>query len=299
MVAEWLKKVGRGALAVSTFGQSEVARAVINKAQEGQKNIDRERYLMTRTKDNSFTQSLRDAGVLPPFVNPNAPPKLVQPTPKTTTAPAVKQTKATYAGPNKAAAYLQGIDASLGIKAPVDTRAAVRTATMGELDKSAHEQDIAQAHRVARQGAGGSALELSLQNRTGQQLAGNRAQAEAGIQQDFANSQDEYNRQRRAAAISAGMDMTQFSEGEARTANEMASRNADRTLNQGNLQDALALERSRQDFEQNQLFPYQVDQANQLANLQALEAKRANRLGWLMAGIDSAGKVGGAVAGGV
>lgn len=198
-----------------------------------------------------------------------------------------------------ASAYITGMDAALGIKAPIDTRKTIKAAALSELDRAAHEQDVAEAGRLQQQGAAGSPLSLALQGRRGATLAGQRAQTVADIEQDFANRQDTYNQQRRAAAIGAGSEMTstsRFNAGQSADRNRLLSAtNADlgRQIGQQDI------DRATLDYEVNQLFPFQVKQSDKMAQLAMEEARRQARINAILGGLDAATNVGAAYVGGL
>lgn len=241
-------------------------------------------------KKDAFFSVRRTMGIKQPVYTKNAdaarPPQYVAP--PSTYNPADKSFQARQASAADASAYMTGIDKALGIQSPVDTRKTMRRAAMTQLNQGAHAQDVAEAARLQQMGAVGSPLELALQGRRATELAGQKAQTVADIEQDFANRQGEFDRQRRTGAMQAGRDMTDFSRFSASDAE-----------NRARYADTMAQQNAMTEYEYNQLFPYQVRQANEMAKLQALEQKKANRLGYVMSGVNAAANVGGAFLGGM
>lgn len=305
-------KWGRAALGVATGGLSEAALG-IQSAATGAKDPS------GRAFAGIFTGGLSEAagaaarkvkenkaareGAWSDLMN-DKPPSLTMPVDRTKgyydqAVSTAKQptARSTFAGAKDASGYLTGIDKALGIQTPEDTRKVVKKAAMTQLNQGAHAQDVAEAARLQQMGAVGSPLELALQGRRANDLAGQKAQAVAGIEQDYANRVSEYDAARRNAALQSGRDMTQVSQynaGQQNANNQYLSGLYGDIGQRVGTQD---LARATLDYEANQLFPFQVSQANKMAYANKLEQDRANRINWLFGGIDAATKIGSAVAG--
>lgn len=218
-----------------------------------------------------------------------------------------------YASAEKSAGYVKGLDKSLGIKSPVDITKAQRTAAFGELDSSAYKQALADASRMQSQGQAGGALDLALKSKRGSDLSLGRAGIERQIQEARAQRQDAFDQSLRNAALSMGQNLTGQANEAARfaaqqDANNTAMRNAQNSMfvntatRVGEGLEQNNMDRARTDYEYNQLFPFQVEQANKQAELARREQMRGNVIGatgtLLGGGLKFAGKFFGAGLGG-
>lgn len=192
-----------------------------------------------------------------------------------------------YASAAQSAGYVKGLDKSLGIKSPVDITKAQRTAAFGELDSSAYKQALADASRMQSQGQAGGALDLALKSKRGSDLSLGRAGIERQIQEARAQRQDAFDQSLRNAALGMGQNLTGQANEAARfaaqqDANNTAMRNAQNSMfvntatRVGEGLEQNNMNRARTDYEVNQLFPFQVQQANQMAELARQDAKTGN-----------------------
>lgn len=301
-------KWGRAALGIATAGASEVALG-IDSAIKGRKDPSGRLFAglatlgMSEAAGKIKRNKAEREGAWSDLMN-DKPPSLTMPVDRTKgyydqAISTAKQpaARATFAGARDASGYLRGIDKALGIQTPEDTRKVTKQAAMTQLNQGAHAQDVAEAARLQQMGAVGSPLELALQGRRATELAGQKAQAVADIEQDYANRVAEYDTARRNAALQSGRDMTQVSQynaGQQNANNQYLSGLYGGIGQRVGTQD---LARATLDYEANQLFPFQVRQANKMAYANKLEQDRANRINWILGGVDAATKIGSAVAG--
>lgn len=302
-------KWGRAALGIATAGASEVALG-IDSAIKGRKDPSGRLFAglatlgMSEAAGKIKRNKAEREGAWSDMMN-DKPPSLTMPVDRTKgyydqAISTAKQpaARATFAGARDASGYLRGIDKALGIQTPEDTRKVVKKAAMTQLNQGAHAQDVAEAARLQQMGAVGSPLELALQGRRATELAGQKAQTVADIEQDYANRRDQYDLQRRNAALQSGRDMTQVSQynaGQQNANNQYLSGLYGDIGQRVGTQD---LARATLDYEANQLFPFQVSQANKMAYAQKLEQDKANRINWTMQGIGTAADVAKSFAGG-
>lgn len=195
-----------------------------------------------------------------------------------------------YASAAQSAGYVKDVNADLGIKSPMDISKAQRRAAFGELDSSAYKQALADASRMQSQGQAGGALDLALKSKRGSDLALGRAGIERQIQEARAQRQDSFDQAMRNAALATGQNMTGQSNEQARflaqqDANNTALRAAQNSMfvntatRAGEGLEQNNMNRARTDYEYNQLFPFQVDQANKQAALARREQMIGNVLG--------------------
>ncbi len=195
-----------------------------------------------------------------------------------------------YASSATSAGYVKGLDKSLGIKSPLDVTRAQRQAAFGELDSSVYKQSLQDASRMQSQGQTGGALDLALKSKRGSDLSLGRAGIERQIQEAQAQRQDAFDNALRNAALETGKNLTQQSNAKQQflyeqDANNTAARNAQNSMfvntatRVGEGLEQNNMNRARTDYEYNQLFPFQVEQANKMAELQRREQMIGNVLG--------------------
>jgi hypothetical protein len=164
---------------------------------------------------------------------------------------------------------INAMKAALGVGSPIDTRDASRAAVMGQLDQAGHGARAMSDQAMSGRGLYRSGMAGANLDRINTDLAGQKAMAEMGIQQDFANRTDAANVRDMQAAL--GMHGQQ-------------SQNAMNTANFGADQHAMA-------YQQNQLAPWQnrqmllgqglgmaQNQANQFGNMAMMGPRMATQI---------------------
>lgn len=131
-----------------------------------------------------------------------------------------------YTAAPQAAGYIQALQSKLGQTGPKSAIDATRDAATRKLEEQTYRQSIQDAQQLASQGQSTGARSQALGVLRGQQLAGNKAQLEADLQQDEAATMNAYEQrlldmaQRQGSAI-AGHELTRTSQ-----ANQAAQANA-------------------------------------------------------------------------
>lgn len=195
-----------------------------------------------------------------------------------------------YMSADQAGKYTTNLMSSLGLgNSPQDIRDTTRKSVMGQLDRSAYETMTADARNMAATG-GGSGASAALASRRGMQLAQSKADAEAGIQKDYADRADAYRNMMFQAAMGNAQNQSAYNFGAVDAKNKFDLANtqlqSDAQFRAGQFLGDQDYQRTMSDYEANQLMPWQArlgvlqgklaGQQNRLANRQAIGSSIAN-----------------------
>lgn len=117
---------------------------------------------------------------------------------------------ARYMQAGDAGRYLLDLQKSLGISGPQSNLESARAAVMDTLDRGAYQTSLADAQKLAAQGQQTGARSQALASLRGMELAGQRTQAEAGLQAEEGRRLDQYNQALLNAAQQQAQAQSQF-----------------------------------------------------------------------------------------
>lgn len=187
-----------------------------------------------------------------------------------------------YTGASQAAGYINQLQKTLGIKGPQDTSQATKDAAFQELDREAYMGAIRDQGNLARQGQSTGARSQALSALRGTELAGQRAQVGASIDQDAARQMQAYEQALLGAAQNQGQNMSQYGLSRANqltnasfdNARLQAARESERAQNQ--MQTGIQM---NDEEYRRRIAEYQnaLDQINQKNTADMLDLEEANR----------------------
>ena len=206
-----------------------------------------------------------------------------------------------YTSSEDAAGYIQGLQKQLGISGPKSALDATRDAATRTLDEQTYKASLGDAQRLASQGQSTGARSQALGTLRSQELAGQKSQLEADLQQDEAGQMNAYNQmllgmaQRQGGAL-AGHELSRSSQ-----ANQAAQANAQlqaaREQAQAGMEFDIGSATNEEEYKrkmasyQNTLDQLQQQNTADVLSLQAAGDKASNVLGVVGAGIGALGGV--------